>query len=251
MSGFSTPLVHSPRSNQGPYPYRTGMGLIPSAEWNVFYDNFNTFIVSTAITNGPPANTPWGWTGAVIDTGATIVADSTVTHPGGGLLFDSDGTTEGASIYLAKTQILLPTKRTLIEMRFKTEAADDTDVQFGLTDLTATTNPEDLWTTTAANLVAFGVLDGSAVTKLLCDKSNAGTAAVTGTISLVTNTWHTLGIFYNGAGRISAYVDGQLSASTTTTVPESVLLAPFIGFRNGSTADNEGYCGWFRFIQEM
>ena len=240
-TGFTTPLVHSPRSAQSPYPYRSGIGIVPSAEWNVFHDNFNT-LIST--------NVPAGWTAAVIDTGATVVADTTVTHPSGGLLFDSDGTTEGSSIYLPKTAVLIAGKKTLIEMKFKTEAADDTDVQFGLSDLTATTNPEDLWTTTAANVLAFGVLDGSAVTKVLADKANAGTAAAAGTISLVTNTWHTLAILYDGSV-VKCYVDGQLSVTTSTTIPSGVLLAPFIGFRNGSTADNEGYCSWFRIIQEQ
>lgn len=241
-TGFSTPLVHSPRSPQGPYAYRSGIGIIPSAEWNVFHDNFNKVIAT---------NVPSGWTApAVIDTGATVVADTTVTHPSGGLLFDSDGTTEGAAIYLPKTAVLIAGKKTLIEMKFKTEAAADTDVQFGLTDLTATTNPEDLWTTTAASVLSFGVLDGDATVGVLADKANVGTAVSAGTIDLVDSTWHILAILYDGSV-VKCYVDGQLAVTTSTTIPTATLLAPFIGFRNGSTANNEGYCSWFRIIQEQ
>ena len=168
-SGFTEPLVHSPRSAQGSYAYRSGIGMIPSAEWSVFFDDFF----------GPVAtNVPAGWSAAVIDTGATIVTDTTVGagHGNGALLFDSDGATEGAAIYMPKSVQLTSGKKFMMEARFKTEIADDSDVQIGLSSLTATTNPEDLWTTTATDVVSFGVLDGDASVGMLSDKSNSGTS---------------------------------------------------------------------------
>jgi len=238
-SGFKGPLVHSNRSNQEGYAYRNGFGMMNSAEFYVKHEDFTDTITT---------NAPTGWT-AIIDTGATIVADTTAGSATGVLYFDSDGTTEGAAIYLPEVLQLVSGKRMFMEMRFKTEIADDSDVQFGLSSVTATTNPEDLWTTASADVLAFGTLDGSAATVLLADLANAGTAVVTGTISLVSATWHTLAIYFDGT-RAYGYVDGNLSASTITTVPVGVTLAPFIGFRNGSAATTEGQCDYLRIVME-
>lgn len=241
--GLTESIVHA----RGPaYAYRTGMGMMGSAEFLVRMDDF----VEPLATN-----VPQGWSAAVIDTGATIVADTTAGSLGatGVLLFDSDNATEGAAFYGEKQLQLTVGKKFFMEMRFQTEIAADSDVQFGLTDLTATTNPEDLWTTAAANLVAFGVLDGSAVVTMLADKSDSGSTAELGTISLVDATWHTLGIYYDGATTLQGFVDGQLAltwAQASTTIPTGVALAPFVGFRNGSAATTEGHCDYVRFVMQ-
>lgn len=239
-TAFTSPLVHAPGDPAG-YQYRHGLGMFPSAEFFVFHDDFHG-AVST--------NVPTGWSAAVIDTGATVVADSTT--PTGALLFDSDGATEGASIYLPETFTLTSGKKFFVEIRVKAEVADDSDVQFGFSDLTATTNPEDLWTTTSASLITFGTLDGSALTKMLVDKSNGGTSVVVGDKSLTSNTWHVLGIGYDGAN-LRGYVDGRESVRWTgaaSTIPFGVTLAPFFGWRNGSAATTEGMLDYFRFVIE-
>ena len=242
-AGFTESIVHAPRSNNSGYSYRSKMGMIHSAEFCVFFDDFLSFVVSTSITNGPPANTPWGWTGAVIDTGATLVLSTTAGSLGatGGALIASDGTSEGVAAYLPKGVQLTAVKRFFMEVRVQTSKAAETDVQFGLTDLTATTNPEDLWTTTAANVVAFGTLAGSAYPKMLSDKTNSGTSAQAQTAyALADTTWHILGIGYDGTN-LSGYVDGHQAlvwGSAATTIPTGVALAPFIGARTGATAGN-------------
>jgi uncharacterized membrane protein YraQ (UPF0718 family) len=235
-------VTFAPAADQR-YRYRHKMGMIPSAEFSVRMEDF----VDTWATN-----VPLGWAAAIIDTGATVVADTTVGYPTGAL-FDSDGADEGAAVYGTKHLQLTANKRFFMEMRFQTEAAADTTVQFGLTSVTATTNPEDLWTTTATDLVAFGILTGAAVTKLLCDKSNSGSTAETGTLSLVDNTWHTLAIYWDGVN-ITGWVDGLLSntwAQAATTIPTGVILAPFFGFLNGTTgAAQEGHCDYVRWVLE-
>jgi len=239
-SSFTEALRHSGKGVGGSYNYRSGTGMMPSMEFAHFHDDFF----------GPvTTNVTAGWDAAVIDTGATVVTSTTAGDATGVLYFDSDGATEGAAIYGEKSIQLVSGKKFWMEMRFKTEIADDSDVQFGLSDLTAVTNPEDLWTTTAANVLAFGVLDGSAVTKVLADVGNAGTAVVSGDISLVSATWHNLAIFYDGS-RVRCYVDGQLSVTTATTIPVGVALAPFIGYRNGSAATTEGQVDYVRWVME-
>ena len=240
--GFTESIVHARGSA---YAYRTGMGMIPSAEFVVFMDDF-----LSAITT----NVPTGWDAGLIDTGATMVADTTAGSLGasGVILFDSDGATEGGVIYGEKQIQLTVGKKFWMEIRFQTEIADDSDVQFGLSALTAVTNPEDVWTTAADSLVAFGVLDGSAVTTMLSDSANTGSAAELGTISLSDATWHTLAIFYDGL-LLRGYVDGQQSilwSQAATTIPTGVALAPFVGFRNGSAATTEGHCDYIRYVLE-
>lgn len=244
-TAFGSPLLDTQKSIGNKYAYRHRMGLAPCAEFMVFHEDWNLAIAT---------NAPTGWT-AIIDTGATVVADTTVGagHGTGSLLFDSDGATEGAALYSPKWFQLTSGKRFFMETRFKTEIADDSDVQFGLTSVTASSNPEDLWTTTATDLVAFGVLDGSAAVKMLSDKSNSGSSAQTGTISLSNNTWHTLAIYYDGGSVLQGYVDGALAltwSSASTTIPTGVVLAAFVGFRNGSAATTEGQCDYLRIVSE-
>ena len=244
--GISESIVNAPIGKQAPYWYRSGMGMVPSAEWNVVFDDFNQLFTT---------NVPTGWTAAVIDTGATVIQHATAaTHPGtGAVSFVSSTASEGAAIYLPRSVQLRTGKKCMVEVKVYTDDVTDNALQFGLTDVTATTNPEDLWTTAAANVIAFGILDGAATTSLLVDEGNGGTSASTGTRSLTAATWHTLAIYYDGVG-VYAFVDGKLSASETTAanIPENdILLAPFVGALNGNGAGgNLSLCDYIRVISE-
>lgn len=244
--GISESIVHAPASYQAPYWYRSKTGMVPSAEWNVYFDDFNALVTS---------NVPAGWAAAIIDSGATVVQYTTAaTHPGtGAIAFVSSTASQGAAIYLPRSIQLRTGKKVYVEARVYTDDVTDNTLQIGLTDLTATSNPEDLWTTTAANVAAFGILDGSAVTQFLVDENNGGTSAITGTRSLSASTWHTLAVYYDGAG-MYAFVDGKLSASTTVSadIPENdVLLAPFVGALNGNGAGgNLNLVDYFKVVSE-
>lgn len=212
--------------------------MVPSAEFLVKMDDFDQpWIPTTAITNGPVANTPLPWQGAIIDTGATVAVNTTATIGANGVLTLADASaSEGAAVYGQKSIQLISGKKFFIECRVRTDDVTDNAVQFGLTDLTATTNPEDLWTTTAANVAAFGLLDGSAYPTLLADKANAGTAAIAQTTKLmVADTWHTLAMGWDGVS-LKCYVDGTEVISSTTTIPTATALAPFFGHINGNGA---------------
>ena len=241
--GLPESIAFAPAAGQL-FGYRKGMGMIPSAEWIVGMEDFNQLVWTT--------NVPSGWDGAVIDTGATIVADTTVGYPSCAL-FDSDGTDEGAALYGDKFMQLTADKRFFMECRFQTEVAADTTVQFGLTALTATTNPEDLWTTTATDVVTFGILTGDATTTMLSDAGNSGATAELGTIDLEDATWHTLAIYFDGT-YLYGFVDGNLSlkwSQAATTIPTGVILAPFVGFLNGATGGaQEGHCDYIRWVLE-
>lgn len=239
-SAFTSPLKHSASGLGNKYQYRNATGMVPSAEYMVFMDDFVTsFIPTTAITNGPAANTPWGWQSAIIDAGATVALNTTAAIGANGVLTLADATaSEGAAFYGQKSLQLTSGKKFWMEVRMRTDDVTDNTVQFGLSALTAVTNPEDIWTTTATDLVAFGILDGAATTTMLADKSNSDSTAETGTISMVADTWHTLAIGYDGT-YLSGWVDGQQSlrwAQAAATIPTGVALAPFVGHINGNSA---------------
>lgn len=226
-TGFKGPIVHGPNSTQEGYAYRNGMGMMSSAEFCVKHDDFVDAVAT---------NVPAGWTGAIVDTGGTVTTNVTATVGANGVLTFADATaSEGAAIYGAKAFQLISGKKFVMEIRVRTDDVTDNTIQFGLSDLTATSNPEDLWTTTAANVVAFGILDGSATTGVLCDAANAGTAVAAGTKAITADTWTTLAIQYDGS-KINCFVNGDLSVSTSTTIPTATALAPFIGHINGNGA---------------
>ena len=230
------------------YTYRSNSGIIPSAENAVYFNDFFENPSSNAIPG----------TSVVIDTGATVTAAATDAISYTGVLkFASDGTTEGSAMYWPKGIQLGLGKKFFMECRVYTAAAADTDVQFGLSSLTATTNPEDLWTTTAADLIAFGVLDGDATVTMLCDKNNSGAAANLGTIDLSDATWHTLAIEVTGTAAagtmgVKGYVDGKLAITwdVETEIPDDLTLAPFIGARTGGVAGNIVYFDYVRWSLE-
>lgn len=241
MTGL-TNVRAAPISRQAPYAYRSGMGLIPSAEFMVDFDDF---------TLTGASNCPDGWQTAVIDTGATQTIGTAAGIGATGVILLSDATaSEGIAIHKPKVVQLTAGKRFFLEARVRTDDVTDNTLQIGLSALTAATNPEDLWTTTAADVVAFGILDGSAETKMLADASNSGTTVQTGTRSLVADTWHVLAIEYTGS-KLNAYVDGKLSLAWSGVIPTGVALAPFMGVLNGNGAGgNNNYFDFFRFVAE-
>lgn len=240
-TALGSPVLDSRRPG-GKYAYRHRMGLAQCAEFDVFHDDFHSFMVSTAITNGPDANTPLDfWTSAIIDTGATIAANTTATIGANGVLTFADATaSEGAALYTNKTFQLISGKRCFVEVRVRTDDVTDNAVQFGFSDQTSVTNPEDLWLTASANLVAFGLLDGSAYPQLLSDKSNGGTTVQTQAVkAMAVDTWHTLAIYYNGGAVLQGYVDGDLALTWTgavTTIPTATAMGLFLGHINGGGA---------------
>lgn len=243
-TSFKGPITFGPETNSKVYPYRTGIGMFSSAEWFTFFDDF----IATEESNELSAN---GWLSTTGDTGYTIVNGD--THSGS-IVISSDGANEGQSFYLPKC-IQLASKKFFMEVRVKCTDADDCDVQFGLTDLSASTNPEDMWDTSNADGVACGVLDGSASLIMVYDKGNAGPVTETASSGvLADDTFAVLGLSYNGGATpgdssLKLFKDGTevAAAQTEAQIPESVVLAPFFGARTGSASSDNITFDYFRF----
>jgi len=254
--GKRASLYHAPQPNKD-FEYRVGTGMFCSAEWSVFMDDFLlTWIPTTDITNGPVANTPSPWQGAIIDTGATVAVNTTANIGANGVLTIADATaSEGAAVYGQKTVQLTTGKKFWMEVRLRTGDVTDNAIVFGLSDLTATTNPEDLWTTTAANVISFGLGDGDSNPKFLCvDAGNSGTSQQVQTEKgMSVDTWHVLAFYYDGA-KLHGYVDGRWCitwSGAAATIPTGVALAPFFGAINGNGAGaNVNVFDYVRWVSE-
>lgn len=226
-TGFKGPIVHGPRSTQEGFSYRTGMGMMNSAEFAVFHDDFLDPVAT---------NVPTGWSAAIIDTGATITANTTAAIGANGAITIADATaSEGAAAHTAKVFQLTSGKKFFMEVRLRTDDVADSTIQFGLSAVTANTDPEDLWDTSADDVLSFGIADGSGATVMYTDKSNGGISTATGTVSITADAWHTLAIYFDGTTAFG-YVNGNKSVSTTTRVPTGVALAAFVGALNGNGA---------------
>src|SRR3569623_3721756 len=217
-----------------------------SAEYSVEFNDFRNLVTS---------NVPFGFSAAIIDTGATLTTATAAGSPvnSGAVGIASDGTSEGVATYMPKATQLTSVKKFFMEMRCRTNNASEADLQFGLSDLTATTNPEDLWTTTAANLVAFGLLAGSAYPKMLSDKSNGGTSVQAQTVkALSSDTDYVLAIGYDGTA-LSGIINGVevlTRSRAANTIPTGIALPQFFGESTGSTAANTVTVDYVRFVIE-
>lgn len=251
-SAFKGTILHAPGSTQEGYAYRSRMGMMPSAEFDVWHDDFHQFVVATSITNGPVINTPWGWQGAAIDTAGTALVTTTAAVGRNGVLALTDATlSEGVAIYSNKTFQLATGKRFFMEMRARTDDVTDNVVQFGLSSQTAVSTPVTLWNTANDDVLSFGIADAAATTVMYTDTGNAGITTTAGNSTvLVVDTWHTLAIYFDGA-RAFGFVDGNQVVSTATTIPTGVALGAFFGIVNGNGAGgNNLWVDYVRIVSE-
>jgi hypothetical protein len=233
-TGIKESIYHSPLSEQEAYSYRSGVPLIPSSEYSIFFDDLY----------GETASNAYPGTTAIIDTGATIAGTEVDDISENGAIRITDATaSEGAALFWPRGIQLGNGDKFIMEVRVQTSDVTDNALQFGLSDLTSVTNPEDLYTTASANLITFGILDGDATVTMLCDKDNAGAAANLGSIDLSAATWHILAIEVYGTAAsanmgVKGYVDGKLAITwdTETEIPDDLVLAPFIAMVNGNGA---------------
>lgn len=242
--GLSENIVFAPEVSARAYAYRTGLGMFNSFEFSAMFDDFTSGVVS---------NLPAGWQAVIIDLDATVTTYTTATVGANGVLSIADATaSEGACVYGAKAIQLQAGKKFFMEARVRTDDVADNALQFGLSALTAVVNPEDVWTTAAADVIAYGILDGSANLTTLVDAGNSGTTAVSTDVPLVANTWTVLGIGYNGED-LQFFKDGKLiyTQAAQAAIPTAAALAPFFGALNGNAAGgNLNLFDYVRFSSE-
>lgn len=222
------------------YSYRNHTGMMNSAEWIVIFDDF--LYAEQATENLV------GWT-AITDTGATA-ADG--NEHGGVIDISSDGADEGIAFY-GNLGAKFSGKKVYIEARVKSTDADDNQWVIGFSDLTSTTNPEDLYTT-QPDFCALGTeTDASAVINLIYDTNNGGPVTDASTASLEDATYAVLALEFNpDDGKLRGYKDGALivTSGTQASVPDDLPLAPFFCFLLEDTTTDIGTIDWIRVVVE-
>jgi hypothetical protein len=249
-AAFAEPVVFAPQPSQKKYPYRAGMGMVPSAEFLVFFDDFDGFAAATSYA--PP-----GWT-TILDSGATVLPVQTAALGMTGVISLFDATaSEGAAIYRSAaidtgTVQLTVGKRAFIEARVYLNDVTDNTFYFGWSSATVITAAADLYDASAADLGALGITDGSATMQIKTDLAAGGivTTATTGT--LVAATWTILGLEWDGVGSLKAYKDGKIIGTVTSAVlPVGVAVTPFVSAVNGNgTGSNLNYVDYVRYVIE-
>jgi hypothetical protein len=249
-AAFAEPIVFAPQPSQKKYPYRAGMGMVPSAEFLVFMDDFDSFRAATTFASA-------GWT-TILDSGAEINQVQTAALGATGVIQFLEATaSEGASIYrsqLIDTGVvqLSVGKRAFIEARVYTNDVTDNSFYFGWSSATVITAAADLWDASAADLGALGITDGSATLQIKTDLAAAGivTTATTGT--MVASTWTTLALEWDGVSSLKAYKDGKIIGTVTSAVlPVGVAVTPFFSAVNGNSgASALSYVDYIRYVIE-
>ncbi len=250
-AAFAEPVVFAPQPSQKKFPYRTGMGMVPSAEFLVMFDDFDGFAAAT--TFAPP-----GWT-TILDTGATIAPVQTAALGATGVInLTSDNVSEGAAIYRSYaidtgTVQLSVGKRAFIETRVYLNDVTDHTFYFGFTSATVITDPEDLYDASAADLAALGITDAGAGALVIKTDLAAATIVNTATTgTMVAATWTVLALEWDGVSSIKAYKDGKIIGTVTSAVlPVAVSVTPFVAAVSGDGgAANQTYVDYVRYVIE-
>lgn len=119
-------------------------------------------------------------------------------------------------------------KKLWFKARFKVSDATQSDVVIGL-QITDTT-PLDV-----TDGVFFLKADGSTTLNLLVEKD--GTATTTAVGSLVSDTYATVGFYYDGVASIAVFLnDVQVGLSAVTNLPDDEDLTISFGVQNGEAA---------------
>ncbi len=249
-AAFAEPVVFAPQPSQTKYAYRTGMGMVPSAEFLVFMDDFDSFRAATTFASP-------GWA-TILDSGAEINQVQTAALGATGVIQFLEATaSEGASIYRSQlidtgTVQLSVGKRAFIEARVYTNDVTDNTFYFGWSSATIITAAADLFDASAADLGALGITDGSATLQIKTDLAAAGivTTATTGT--MVASTWTVLGLEWDGVGSLRAYKDGKpIGTVTSAVLPVAVAVTPFFSAINGNSAASAlSYVDYIRYVIE-
>jgi hypothetical protein len=233
--GVTESIVHAKRSPAAGYVYRNDMGMVPSAEFAVFFDDFLGFNAATSYA-------PAGWT-TILNTGATVLPVVTAALGSTGVIALTDATaSEGAAIHQLTAAAVGPVqltvgKRAYFEFRVYTNDITDNTFFMGLTKGTDITLPADLYDTSTDDLIAVGIADGgSGAIKVLSDTANAGITTSTTTGTWVASTWTVLALAWDGVSKVRAYKDGTEIAAVSTTIPTGVTLSPFVSAVNGDGA---------------
>jgi len=205
------------------------------------YRFFEDFLHSDAIAVG----TMSGWATTLVEGGG---GESTLglseTEVGGALVVTTDAfEDDGINATLNGEAFKLATGKALyFGCRVKVSEVIQSDFMIGLT----VANTAILGGVTDG--VYFRKVDAAATLAFVTEKGSSETEdADVG--SMVAGAWVTLEFFFDGAGTVTAYVNGVLVATSTTTIPDTENLTVAWQFLTGEAVIKIASIDWIEVLQ--
>jgi hypothetical protein len=193
-------------------------GMPDPTSWHVFFDDFDKFVVGD-------------WTITTTEAGAGSATEALTDVDGGALLITNDAADNDADFFqkVGESFLMASGKKAMFKARFKVSDATQSDFVMGL-QITDTT-PLD-----ATDGIYFMKDDGDALLDIYCRKdATTGSTSATGIATVVSDTFLSVGWYYDGKGNLYYFVDdvlkGKLDASSTY-LPDTELTISF-GIVNG------------------
>ena len=201
----------APGSNTGMY------GAPVPTLYHTYVNDFDTYTAAQ-------------WTVTAVGAGTQAL-----TAGDGGLLLLTNAAADDNSIFMQNTVatfLMEAGKPAWFKARFKVPDATQSDLQIGL--IVTDTTPLD-----ATDGIYFQKADGSAALDFYCRKNaTTGSTSATGIATVVSDTFMTVGWYYDGKASVSAFVnDNQVATldASSTYFPDAAL-AMSMGVQNGEAA---------------
>lgn len=191
--------------------------------WHTYWNDFDAF------TSGVTTM----WTETVIGTGTAL---TTGANDGGWLvLLNSAADNDGYQLQKLPNSFLLTAgKRAIFKSRFKISDAVQSDLLVGLA-VSDTTLLGAIGGDGVTDGIFFQKDDGSAVLTAYCQKNTTTGQTSVATTTMVSDTFITVGWYYNGVDAVDIYLaDAKVATldGTATYLPD-IILTPSIALLNG------------------
>lgn len=191
------------------------LGMPDPTKFHTFFDDFDRFVAAD-------------WIITTTEAGAGSATEALADGDGGILLITNDAADNDADFFqkIGESFRFESGKKLWFKARFKVSDATQSDFVIGL-QITDTT-PLDV-----TDGVFFQKDDGDANLDFYVEKNNTATSA-TAIATVVSDTYMSVGFYYNGKDEVRYFVnDTALGSSVTTNLPDDEDLTVTFGIQNG------------------
>jgi len=185
------------------------------------------------------------WTLTTVEAGAGDATEAIADEAGGVLLITNDAADDDSDEFqkVGEAFKLIAGKPLYFEARVKVSDAIQSDMIIGLC-ITDTTLLGGL-----SDGVYFIKDDGDANLDFVTEKNSTETKADTG-VDLVNATYVILGFYWDGAGNVTPYVNGEAKTTHATNVPDDEELRVSFGIKNGEAVAKTMSVDYIKVVQK-
>jgi hypothetical protein len=186
---------------------------------------------------------PLGWDIAVLAGDAGSATFTAGNEAGGALVLTTDDTEDDGinAKHNNEAWVLANDDPLYFGIRLKVSDADATDLMVGLC-----IDDAEMWGGITEG-VYFESADATAVCTFVTESASTETSDTSA--GTLTEAYHVLEFYWDGATYVHAYFDGTLVASSSTNIPQVEPLKFAIEFLTGETGVNTCTIDWIRIIQ--